>query len=455
VFNDQFEEYAKPEVERLPMDGMCLNMKSMGIDDLDSFPFPSPPEPLALQKATKHLKALGAVSLEEEKITDLGYSLSLLPVAPRYAKMLVLGHQGGCLPYVLALVAMLAVGDPVLHDIKEEGFAPGEKRIKKSNWRHPTSNLLGSLKAVGAYEWAGATEKFCSENGLHQKTMKEIHDLRVQLCRIVNTLVIDGKSPNIPQDWSLDPPNANQEKLLQQIIISGFIDQVARRIDQETVMQQPELARGYLGCTNTIPCWIHPHSSVGVHSAPEYVVYQDIVVGKRATMRGITMVPADILYRLGNSMCSFSTPMEDPPPWYDTEKDSLMCFAVPRFGEHSWDLPVAPVPLPVDYKDRYRVFGRLLLDGHVCHALKKFVPSLKMKPSSVMGRVAQPRVVSLLRALGERKVDSLPTLHREWAREPKFLLDVFLLWTQPSVHAEIRKMWPPMQKNLKKKKKKQ
>jgi len=455
VFNDQFEQYAKPEVERLPMDGMCLSMKSMGIDDLSTFPFPSPPEPAALMKATKHLASLGAITTKGEKITDLGYSLSLLPVAPRYAKMLVLGHQGGCLPYVVALVAMMAVGDPVMPPIKDEQqFAPGEKRLKKSQWQHPTSNLLGGLKAVGAYEWSGAAEKFCNDNGLHSKTMKEIHDLRLQLVRIINTLEIEGKSPNLSNDWNLDPPTANQEKLLQQVIIAGFIDQVARRIPHETVMQQPELQRGYVGCANSIPCWIHPHSSVGVHSLPEYVVYQEIVIGKRATMRGVTLVPADNLYRLGNTLCTFSAPMEDPPPWYDADKDSLMCFATPRFGEHAWDLPVAAVPMPDDYKDKSRIFARLFLEGNVCHVLKQFLPALKMKPSSVMGKVAQPRVVSLLRAIAERSIDSLPALHREWTREPQFLLEIYLLWVNQSSHAEIRKMWPPMQKNPMKRKKK-
>ena len=208
-------------------------------------------------------------------------------------------------------------------------------------------------------------------------------------------------------------------------------------------MQQPELQRGYIGCTNNIPCWIHPHSTVGLHSPPEYLVYQDIVVSKRATMRGVTIVPADVLYRLGHSMCTFSAPMEDPPPWYDAAKDKLMCFATPRFGDHAWDLPVAAVPLPLDHKDRYRIFAQALLAGSVCQPLKSFVPSLRMKPATIMSRVAQPRVVSLLRALGERQVDSLPALHREWAREPNFLLEVYLLWVSNASHPEIRKMWPP------------
>lgn len=43
-------------------------------------------------------------------------------IMPRYAKMLVLGHQGGCLPYAVAMVAALSVENPILYD-KSDGVA--------------------------------------------------------------------------------------------------------------------------------------------------------------------------------------------------------------------------------------------------------------------------------------------------------------------------------------------
>lgn len=39
------------------------------------------------------------------------------------------------------------------------------------------------LRAVGACEFAGCTEKFCKENGLRLKAMIEIRKLRVQLSK--------------------------------------------------------------------------------------------------------------------------------------------------------------------------------------------------------------------------------------------------------------------------------
>jgi ATP-dependent RNA helicase DHX37/DHR1 len=53
------------------------------------------------------------------KITPLGCAIASFPVAPRYGKMLSLGHQQNLLPYVVALVAGLSV---------QEVFIESERR---------------------------------------------------------------------------------------------------------------------------------------------------------------------------------------------------------------------------------------------------------------------------------------------------------------------------------------
>lgn len=42
-------------------------------------------------------------------ITPLGRAMASFPVAPRYAKMLALGKQQDCLPFVIAVVAAMTV----------------------------------------------------------------------------------------------------------------------------------------------------------------------------------------------------------------------------------------------------------------------------------------------------------------------------------------------------------
>ena len=120
-------------------------MKSMGIDTVVNFPFPTPPDSQALKKAETALTHLGAVSSTPlassatpelsittigGKITPLGKSMSLFPLAPRYSRMLVVGQQHGCLPYVITIVSVMTVGDPFLH---EEGLGDGNDSDDEDN----------------------------------------------------------------------------------------------------------------------------------------------------------------------------------------------------------------------------------------------------------------------------------------------------------------------------------
>lgn len=56
-------------------------------------------------------------------ITPLGRAMASFPVAPRYAKMLALGKQQDCLPYVIAVVAAMTVRE-IFEDLERWAAAP-------------------------------------------------------------------------------------------------------------------------------------------------------------------------------------------------------------------------------------------------------------------------------------------------------------------------------------------
>lgn len=131
LYEDHFAKFSVPEILRMPIEGVVLQMKSMNIDQVVNFPFPTPPDRVSLAQAEKLLVSLGALSrptmtrmiggVQEAgsiggQITDLGKAMAGFPVSPRFAKMLVIGDQHGCLPYIIAIVACLSVGDPFIHE---------------------------------------------------------------------------------------------------------------------------------------------------------------------------------------------------------------------------------------------------------------------------------------------------------------------------------------------------
>lgn len=106
----------------MPIEGLVLQLKALGISSIANFPFPSPPSTASLLAAIKSLINLGALVpklrayahnsdhidnqgnvvvssitnlkyIESEELTPLGSILAKLPLHPSLAKILVLAWQ--------------------------------------------------------------------------------------------------------------------------------------------------------------------------------------------------------------------------------------------------------------------------------------------------------------------------------------------------------------------------
>lgn len=202
-----------------------LQMKSMNIDTVVAFPFPTTPDRISLHKAETILIHLGAVAPAQAgrmvlggPITDIGKAMSLFPLSPRYSRMLVSGRQHGCLPYVITVVSILSVGDPFLREEvvgnAEDGDSDGDepeglahlsseavkakeaRRLKRrayfqsqqvghgppcscivnscllqthASLGNSTSDVFKMLSVIGAYEYAGGGHSFCVDHFVRPK----------------------------------------------------------------------------------------------------------------------------------------------------------------------------------------------------------------------------------------------------------------------------------------------
>ncbi|KAJ6177967.1 hypothetical protein N7519_008428, partial [Penicillium mononematosum] len=269
VYESEFAEYTDPEILRTPIEGVVLQMKSMGLHNVINFPFPTPPSRQGLAKAEKLLKNLGALTADGQ-VTPIGRRLSTYPLSPRFSKMLHIGHQHGCMPYVIALVAALAVGDlfvpenqldpnnPLpttskkqvnddsdsdsdsnkrkvytnadrLADDEREQRTKAYARAQRLFSKHDdTSDALKSLSAICAYGYASDGDAFSEKMFLRAKAFKEATQLRRQLTDIVrsnNPGLVPAYEARLPE------PSQKQIKALKQIVTAGFIDNVAIRAD--------------------------------------------------------------------------------------------------------------------------------------------------------------------------------------------------------------------------------
>ncbi|KAJ7573380.1 P-loop containing nucleoside triphosphate hydrolase protein [Mycena floridula] len=309
---------------RVPIEGVVLQMKSMHIDTVVNFPFPTPPERATLQKAEKTLNHLGALA-GNSTITELGRMMSLFPLSPRFSRMLVSGQQKKCLLYIIIAVSALSVGDPFLHDEPfstlraKEALRLRRKAFYQSQHLHASlgnslSDVFKSLSVVGACGYATDQHKFCNEHFVRMKAMEEIHKLRAQISNIVQANfpgVEAGFEPRLP------PPDDIQLKVIRQLLTAAFIDQTAvrkDRIDRSSSGTQHSTCKGvpYRAIGIEEDVYIHPSSVLANGPPPEYVVFYEVVRTSQVWLKGLTVVNPAWLSSLGKgSLCTYSKPVKN------------------------------------------------------------------------------------------------------------------------------------------------
>ncbi|KAK0057271.1 ATP-dependent RNA helicase DHX37 [Biomphalaria pfeifferi] len=471
VFSD-FELFTPPEITRRPVEDLVLQMKSMRIDKVANFPFPTPPVNEQIKAAESLLMSLGALhpvgnqsirfndlkKVKSPVITDLGMVMATFPVAPRYAKMLMLAKTYKVLPYAVALVAALSVDELFIDSIQ-----PSDAEGDKEKWQSKVaklsifrSNLIGNafllgdmmvlLKAVGACESEGCAVSFCERLGIRFKAMREIRKLRIQLTNAVNTafpeedLVVD---PNLP------PPNEEQNLALRKIVLGGLADHVARRNPAPPPgadKTECNRLKGSFQCMQLEDLvYIHPESVMFKNKDVEFVVYQSMIETSRLYMRGLCCIEAHWFPELAPSYCVLSKPLEEPPPRYDQKTGKVFCHRSGSFGRCNWEFAPTEMEFP-DSVESYRWFAKFLLDGDVFPALARFKSFLLLNASTMVKSWAklQPKTDTVLKALISKEAKTRDRLIGMWKTEPRFFQAEYLEWIPESLHGEVITLWPPL-----------
>ncbi|XP_053327841.1 probable ATP-dependent RNA helicase DHX37 [Spea bombifrons] len=467
VFSD-FEEFSVPEITRRPVDDLVLQMKDLNIEKVVNFPFPTPPSSGALIAAEELLISLGALqqppkvgrlnALQKAKlsspITALGKTMASFPVAPRYAKMLALGKQHDCLPYVITIVAAMTVRELFEELDRPAGSDEEKEKIKGKKGRvvqmqriwagqdpaQKLGDLMVMLGAVGACEYAGLTPKFCEQNGLRYKAMVEIRRLRGQLTTAVNSLC---SGIRLFIDPKMSPPTESQVTYLRQIVMSGLGDHIARRISPEELLDE-KWRNGYKTPLLEDPVFIHPNSAL-FRQLPEFVVYQEILETSKMYMKGVSSIESEWIPALLPQYCHFGNPLEDPPPFYCPDSGSVMCHRPSTFYRVGWQLPAVVVDYP-EGLERYKYFAKFLLEGKVVKNLRSYTNVLLSNPTTMLKSWAklQPRTEILLKALVSENCDNHSSLVAAWKRNPKYLLTEFCQWVPEAIHEDVSRAWPPV-----------
>lgn len=399
VYERDFPAFTDPELLRMPIEGVVLQLKAMNLQHVVNFPFPTPPDRRALAKSEKLLTYLSALS-STGQVTQVGTTMSVFPLSPRFSRILLVGHLHDCLPYTIALVAglsaaevfipenqaipTLAAKDDAAIRTAEDIIAEDRQAMVRKMYNEVQKNFcflddrsdaIKLLQVVGEFAHE-PTEQWCESHFVRYKVLKEIQQLRKQITELLRANV--SAFANLKFQDKLDPPLPKQVAALKQMVAAGFIDQVAIRADltpnppehfrkPRRAIDVPYIPLIPIHTGNEVESdaavYIHPSSPLAhrsIQECPEYIVYsylqratQSLDSEKRpkTRMHALTDVTGGQLAGLakGTPLITYGKPIKELKSTTGVDGTTVReCFVVPYLraentGGQGWPLPAKKV----------------------------------------------------------------------------------------------------------------
>jgi len=292
---DEFKKrpaYTDPEVLRSSLAAVILRAKSLGLGELEDFPFLDPPAPRAIADGYGLLQELNAVS-EDRELTEIGRELARLPLDPRIGRMLVAARAERCLSQVRIIAAALSVQDPRQRPADKAGAAD-ERQAQFDDER---SDFLAFLNLWKLFD--GKWEKACRENFLSVPRMREWRDVESQLGKTLEELEWPGSS-------------SSEYRPIHRALCTGLLGNIGYK------EESGEAAAGsYLGARG-IKFWIHPGS--GVKKPGRWVMAGELVETTRLFARKVAAVDPKWLEELGGHLLK----RERHDPFWDPRRGQVL-----------------------------------------------------------------------------------------------------------------------------------
>ncbi|XP_055380241.1 probable ATP-dependent RNA helicase DHX34 [Condylostylus longicornis] len=182
---EQFDDYPIPEIRRVPLETMLLQMISMGLQNVRIFPFIEAPHEKSIEQSILTLKQHDALT-NNEKITQLGKALSALPVELIIGKLILMGSMIYDLERVITIASILSIQSI----FTSRAFTDQNCKEARKNLESSQGDLFTALNFYRDWleqkcERKSNTRQFCRKMGIEEQRLYEITKLRKQFKSIL------------------------------------------------------------------------------------------------------------------------------------------------------------------------------------------------------------------------------------------------------------------------------
>ncbi|MCC6208608.1 MAG: ATP-dependent RNA helicase HrpA, partial [Gammaproteobacteria bacterium] len=209
--------HTPPEILRTNLASVILQMRALQLGEIEQFPFIDPPDSRYINDGYKLLAELNALD-DRRHLTDIGRKIAQFPVDPRIGRMILGGAAENALAETLIVCSALSLPDPRERP-QESPQAADEKHRAFQDGR---SDFLAYLKLWSEFEQRARhlsqskLRKYCQENFLSFRRMREWHDIHQQLHEQVGEM-----------GYRLNQQPAEYGQL-HRALLSGLLGNVAR-----------------------------------------------------------------------------------------------------------------------------------------------------------------------------------------------------------------------------------
>jgi ATP-dependent helicase HrpB len=208
-----------PEIKRLDLAEVLLNLKAAGVTDLDRFGWIEMPDPNSLRRAIELLEDLGALDRQNGEITNVGNRMLSFPVHPRYSRMLLIADKLGCVS-TIALVAAITQERHLL------------RRSENNQMEHDRELLLGKEVESDFFVLIRAW-LYAQQHGPDKARRLGIrYAISQQIAPVFEQFVEIARSEGLNVEKKVDEFDA---EALGKCMLVGFSDHLAKRIDAGTL----------------------------------------------------------------------------------------------------------------------------------------------------------------------------------------------------------------------------
>ncbi|UAA40782.1 ATP-dependent RNA helicase HrpA [Paraneptunicella aestuarii] len=279
------DEFTDPEILRTNLASVVLQMMSLGLGDINQFPFLQAPDSRNINDGIKLLEELQAIRKQggQWKMTQHGRMMVRLPIDPRYARMVIAATDTDSLLETMVIVSGLSIQDP-----RER---PRDKQQQADEahqeWHDKESDFLALVNL-----WFGIREqqqalsgnqfrKWCQQQFLNYLRVREWQDVFSQLRRSAAEMGL-----------RLNSTQADYEAI-HKALLPGLLSHVGQ-LDKD---------KEYTGARN-IKFAIFPGSGLAKRT-PKWVVAAELVETSKLFARMVAVIQPEWLEVPGQHLCKY------------------------------------------------------------------------------------------------------------------------------------------------------